>query len=185
MLPLVLTAPAQAGFLEDLFGGDDTPQAAPAPRARAARPTRAARSEFSIRINEGRRASRTADRKATDADGDHRDYVAGSRPQKPRLCAPAGETKETAEATTTAYLRDETLRAGDSVVTDGDIVVFKGRSACPHTARDFVSLARSDLPKAKRNALAALEQTMRAPPRAFVHEREKEAGPRVVGQVSQ
>ncbi|MGJ0509932.1 MAG: hypothetical protein ACR652_22960 [Methylocystis sp.] len=174
---LALGAPAEAGFLEDLFGIDDGVQhAPPPPRARA--PRNSGRGDYSIRVLEGRKASGGAQK---NADGDRRDYVAGSRPQKPRLCA-TPEQAATA-APSSAYLRDETLRAGDSVVTDGDIVVFKGRSACPHTAADFVSVARSDLPKAKRNALVALEQAMKSPAPVFTVG--AHARPRLVGQVTE
>jgi hypothetical protein len=177
-------SPAQAGFLEDLFGDDDAPrQAAPPPRA-APRPARRSGAGFSIRLNEVRKAARTkAVREADGADpNDHREYVAGSRPHKPRLCA-VTEQPQTRTDHATDYLRDETLHAGDSIVTDRSIVVFRGNSACPHTAADFVPLAQSNLPKAQRNALADLERAMRSPARRFSIE--KQAAARVVGQINQ
>ncbi len=171
-------SPAQAGFLEELFGVEEAPQAAPAPRARPAR--KSSGSGFSIRLNEGRKAA--AKTAPQDADGGgRRDYVAGSRPQKPRLCTLANKS-EPAAGHAGDYLRDETLRSGDSVVTDGDIVVFKGNSACPHTATDFVPLARSNLPRSQRNALADLERAMRSPARRFETERQPAA--KIVGQVN-
>lgn len=160
---LLAVAPARGDFLDDLFGGDSAPQPAPF-RAKPAR--KAGRDGFSIRTLGNHKPSRMAkDQNADDAG--HGPYVAGSRPQKAALCnATGGATKEPA----LAYLRDETLRAGDSIVTDRAIVVFKGSHACPHTAADFVSVARADLPRAKRNALATLEQSMRSPQRGFALE---------------
>lgn len=183
LLALSLVSPAQAGFLEDLFGDDDAPrQAAPPPRA--ARPARRSTGGFSIRLNDARKPARN--KEVRDADGDdpkdRREYVAGSRPHKPRLCAMSEQPRTPADHASD-YLRDETLQAGDSVVTERSIVVFKGQSACPHTAADFVPLAQSRLPKAQRNALADLERAMRTPARRFAVE--KQAAARVVGQISE
>lgn len=176
---------AHAGFLEDLFGEDDSSQQVARPRAQPSR--RTGGSDFSIRVNDGRRARRApripGTKDGTDADGDRREHVAGSRPQKPRLCT-VSQTDPAPDAQTN-YLRDETLRAGDSVVTPGDIIVFKGHGACPHTAADFVPLARSNLPKARRNALADLERAMKSPARPFGALPENKDGSKVVGQVSQ
>ncbi len=174
-LILVVNAPARADFLDDLFGGGDaTPQPAPT----WARPARKAVRNFSIRPLEERKPARMAKEQNNGDSGDagHGPYVAGSRPQKAALCTAPGPAKLDGS---TAYLRDETLRAGDSVVTDGAIVVFKGSRACPHSASDFVTVARADLPKAKRNALAALEQSMRSPQRGFVISAD---GPRIAGR---
>ncbi|RTL79534.1 MAG: hypothetical protein EKK29_20770 [Hyphomicrobiales bacterium] len=160
---LVSGAPARADFLDDLFGGDGAPQPAPV----RMKPARRAVRNFSIRPLDEHRLQRAAKEPGDGGDAGHGPYVAGSRPQKAALCDTAGPVKLDSSS---AYLRDETLRAGDSVVTDGAIVVFKGSRACPHSASDFVSVARADLPKAKRNALAALEQGMRSPQRGFVIE---------------
>jgi hypothetical protein len=176
--------PAQAGFLEDLFGDDDAPrQAAPPPRA-AARPARRSGAGLSSRLNEVRKATRSKAAREADGDdpNDHREYVAGSRPHKPRLCG-VTEQARTQTDHSADYLRDETLHAGDSIVTDRSIIVFRGNSACPHTAADFVPLAQSGLPKAQRNALADLERAMRSPARRFSIE--KQAAARVVGQINQ
>lgn len=173
---MAFTFPAEADFLEDLFGGGDSaPQSAQAPRAR---PMRASgRIEFSVRMNEARKAIRAPSAKTATRENDS---VAGSKPQKPRFCPSTGEAKA---ASTSVWLRDETLRAGDSVVTDGSIVVFKGHSACPHTAADFVSVARSDLPKEKRNTLVTLERAMRSPDRRFGAD--ADSSPKVIGQVNE
>jgi hypothetical protein len=177
------SAPAQADFLDDLFGGSD-PAPAPAPRAR---PTRAPRDNFSIRLKETRRPTQKKIRDATDGV----QYVAGSRPQKALLCAtpaqPAGKIDVKSDDKTgedTAYLRDETLRAGDSVVIPGQIVVFKGGDACPHASTDFVTVARSSLPKVKRNALAALQQGLKSPHRGFALEGDRPSGSNMVGQAA-
>ncbi len=178
-------SPAQAGFLEDLFGDDDAPrQAAPPPPRAAARPARRSGAGFSIRLNEVRKAAHSKAVREADGDdpNDHREYVAGSRPHKPRLCG-VTEQAQTQTDHSADYLRDETLHAGDSIVTDRSIVVFRGNSACPHTAADFVPLAQSSLPKAQRNALADLERAMRSPARRFSVE--KQAAARVVGQFNQ
>lgn len=174
-------APARADFLDDLFGGGDSgPQAAAPVRARAVR--RAPRDTYSIRLLDARKPRRHKERadgeqETARTDAGHGPYVAGSRPQKPALCAVADSAKPD---TSTAYLHDETLRAGDSVVTEGSIIVFKGNHACPHRASDFVSVARADLPRTKRNALAALELGMRAPQRSFAPD--SPAGhPRIAG----
>jgi len=172
---MALTFPAQADFLDDLFGsGASAPQSTPAPRARPMRPS--GRVEFSLRPAEGHKAIHGAVKAAVHDSAS----ATGSKPQKPHFCDAAGQSQT---AATSVWLRDETLRAGDSVVTDGSIVVFKGHSACPHTAADFVSVARSDLPKAKRNALATLEQAMRAPEHRF--NADGDSAPKVVGQVSE
>lgn len=188
-ISLAFTPSAQAGFLEDIFGGDDAPAQVAAPRAHA--PRRSGGGDFSIRLNEGRRAGRASESRkaartpkaAPDANGDRREYVAGSRPQKPHLCAVSQNSP--AEGSETDYLRDETLRAGDSVVTTGDIIVFKGHSACPHTAADFVPLARANLPRGRRNVLADLERAMKSPAHPFGSAHDKQAAARLVGQVSQ
>lgn len=171
---LLASAPASADFLDDLFGGGES--AAPPPAPVRARPQRKAREGFSIRSLDERKSARVAkDKKDEDEDAGHGPYVAGSRPVRAALCASPGAAKVD---NATAYLRDETLRAGDSVVTDGAIVVFKGNRGCPHGASDFVSVARADLPKVKRNALAALEQSMRSPQRSFSIEDDQ---PKVAG----
>lgn len=164
---LVSGAPARADFLDDLFGGGD---GAPQPAPVRMKPVRRAVRNFSIRPLDEHRLQRAAKEPGDGGDAGHGPYVAGSRPQKAALCETAGPAKRDSSS---AYLRDETLRPGDSVVTDGAIVVFKGSRACPHSAADFVSVVRADLPRAKRNALVALEQGMRSPQRGFVIEADR------------
>lgn len=183
LLAIAASAPAKADFLDDLFGGG--PSEAPPPQH--VRPARAPRDNFSIRLKEPRRQAAKQKKIARTAPlDDQKQYVAGSRPQKPLLCAVSGPANVKADdkaEESTAYMRDETLRAGDSVVTPGEIVVFKGGGACPHAQTDFVSLSRSGLPKVKRNALVSLQQGLKSPPRAFTVDDGKQAGPRVVGDV--
>lgn len=168
------SAPARADFLDDLFGGSNDATPAPAPRVRVRIP----RDNFSIKLKETRRSTA---RKT--ADGDSAQYSAGSRPQKPLLCAAQSTqnaNSDTRSGESTAYLRDETLRAGDSVVTPGQIVVFKGGGGCPHASGDFVSLSRSGLPKIKRNALVSLQQGLKEPRNLDVDD-EAPANPKVTG----
>jgi hypothetical protein len=181
-LTCAAAAPARADFLDDLFGGGSS-DAPPAPAVRA-RPAHAARDNFSIKLKESRRAQQRA---ARAGQGDGAQYSAGSRPQKPLLCAaespPSVKTDDKA-GESTAYLRDETLRAGDSIATPGQIVVFKGGSGCPHASGDFVSLARSGLPKVKRNALVSLQQGLKSP-RQFGVENDQQAGSKIAGEASE
>jgi hypothetical protein len=180
-LAIGVNAPARADFLDDLFGGGSND--APPPHVR---PSRGPRDNFSIRLKEPRRqAAKQRKIARTGPAEDQKQYVAGSRPQKPLLCAAPGPTNVKADdklEESTAYMRDETLRAGDSVVTPGEIVVFKGGDACPHAHSDFVSLARSGLPKVKRNALVSLQQGLKSPPRAFTVEDGKQTGSKIVGE---
>ncbi len=56
-------------------------------------------------------------------------------------------------------MRDATLRPGDVIMTDEGVRVFAGRAACPHTVRDFQTLAEARaLPRGERRVLAAMEQ---------------------------
>jgi hypothetical protein len=181
-LVLTAAAPAKADFLDDLFGGGSSETPAPAARAR---PAHASRDNFSIRLKDSRRAQQ---RSAHTGQGDGGpQYSAGSRPQKPLLCggaAPAGAKPDDKTGESTAYLRDETLRAGDSVVTPDQIVVFKGGGGCPHASGDFVSLTRSGLPKIKRNALVSLQQSLKAPGH-FGTGNDRQAGPKIAGEANE
>lgn len=146
---------ARAGFFEELFGdGGETKAAAPAAPAPQARRRQPAGSvSFSIHGNISAKERRSIGRKSDDAsDG-------GSKPQKSVFCAQGLSARANPDSDD-VRLHDGTLRAGDSLVTADGIVVFKGRAACPHTASDFVGLAQSRLPAARRNALEQLEHTM-------------------------
>jgi hypothetical protein len=62
-----------------------------------------------------------------------------------------------------AVLNDNTLRAGDTVVTSEGVRVFRG-GAFPHKSSDFMSLAETrDLPAEKRGALAAIDRLVKTP----------------------
>lgn len=182
---LSLHAPtvAQADFLDDLFGGGASEPTAPAVRAprpsrHVARPQASGGVSFSIRANDVRRTARkTNSPVAQDAANKE---SGGTKAQKTVFCAtgvPARENPASAEV----RLHDGTLRAGDSVVTTTGILVFRGRAACPHNAGDFVGLAQSKLPAAKRTALESLEHTMQAGRAPLVLE-DKEAEPQVVSE---
>ena len=59
-------------------------------------------------------------------------------------------------------LRDETLRRGDVVMTANGFRVYQGGGYSPE-ASDFVSLAKSRLPRAERAQLAAMERANAGP----------------------
>lgn len=169
LVGIVFSMPAKADFLDDLFGGGSEPAPAPAQRAR---PTHLPRDNFSIKLKETRKSAQRKAARAASVDGGQ--YSAGSRPQKPLLCQPKPDEK-TGEST--AYLRDETLRAGDSIVTPDQIVVYRGGGGCPHASGEFVSLAHAGLPKGKRSALVSLQQGLRAP-QGFEADDERAAAPK-------
>ncbi len=54
------------------------------------------------------------------------------------------------------YLDDPTLRRGDIVVLNGEVLVFQGSGRGPHAREDFTSLARSGLSKAERERIGAM-----------------------------
>ncbi len=153
--------PASADFLDDLFGAGGGAEAPKAPVARA-RPHGAAppRPSFSIRLNEGKREARDRLRlKNTANRGAAPQNVSEAKLVKPVFCY-AGPTAAANPASADVRLHDGTLRTGDSVVTASGILVFAGRTACPHKATDFVALSASRLPRSRRDALFALERTL-------------------------
>jgi hypothetical protein len=164
------TAAAQAGFFEDLFGDNET---APVRAAPQARPRQPASGSFSIRANVPSR--RSLARKPGDA-------VSGdTKTQKAVFCAPNLSARANPDSDD-VRLHDATLRAGDSLVTADGIVVFKGHAACPHTASDFVGLAQSKLPAAKRSALEQLEHTIRASRHPLILTDKDDDEPQVVSE---
>jgi len=63
-----------------------------------------------------------------------------------------------------AYLRDFTLRPGDTVVTPQGMRIVRSGSHFPFKSSDFLSLAETrDVPQATRGALAAIERAMKTP----------------------
>ena len=126
--------PAEAGFFEDLFGGAETPSAAPTDgRARAPQVRR-------VKL-------------ATLADS--------AQPKHPRFCVKDDNPAKTVDSTE-ALMRDPTLRYGDVVVTDEGVRVFEGGGACPHAISDFRTLAETrDLNRGTRSLLAAIERDMK------------------------
>jgi hypothetical protein len=195
-LPLLFasTSLANADFLDDLFGDDQRVAAPPPSRERSIRMRSRPRGDFSIRLNEGHRAAKASSQRfrghsagtghTRTIEGNSKPdekYSAGSRPQKAALCFTASEAQP-ALANSTAYLHDETLRAGDGVVTEGAIVIFRGRGACPHSPADFVPVAHALLPRSTKNALVLLQQGMRSPHHVFNVHAFRAAPPRGPGQ---
>lgn len=166
----VWSAEAQAGFFEELFGGDEPAPVRAAPQPRARQPS----GSFSIRANIAPRERKAARKPVDSANGD-------TKTEKAAFCAP-NLTARSNPDTDDVRLHDATLRAGDSLVTADGIVVFKGKAACPHTAADFVGLAQSHLPAAKRSALEQLEHTMRAGRHPLVVMEKDEEEPQVVSE---
>jgi hypothetical protein len=176
---LALTVDTKAGFLEDIFGPDDTPAdaRAGAPPAKGHRSQAGdqsgrqppgdrrwrSRSGFDVRLNDEQRdfkrakASSTPVAESRSPDEPTRE----NRRMRPKLCYP-DDVKAASREKVDALLHDPTLRAGDSVVTADGVRVFLGRSACPHSLNDFVSLsAAHQLSRVQRNTLIAIEQAMK------------------------
>lgn len=87
--------------------------------------------------------------------------AAGSRPVAPAFCVRRGRAPGTASRLR-QILDDRTLRAGDIVVTDVGVRVFRGARACPHIWREFVTPGTADLSAGAKAYLAKLEIAMRA-----------------------
>jgi hypothetical protein len=166
---------ASAGFLEEIFGGDQ-PEARPAPAAASRARTgkrRVGRISFDLRVNDAPKKSRSVAKthgahsslSATEAETAKAGANgAGSKMARPALCYADGKAEMAADRTD-ALFHDKTLRAGDSIVTSEGVRIFRGHAACPHMPGEFVALAAaSGLSKTKRNALLALEQAMRTSP---------------------
>jgi hypothetical protein len=141
---------AQAGFFEDLFGiAEPAARSAPATEPLSSHSSQGARIRGSVRAQ---KASGTGARSR---------IAAGSKPVHASLCA-----SEPAIASATPsglLLYDKTLRAGDVLVTDTGVQVFRGQSACPHTARDFVALSTANVTKSRLGVLLAIEEATRRP----------------------
>lgn len=130
-------APAQAGFLEDLFGGFETPSAAPMDgRAQAAR--------------ERARRMRMAS------------LAEGAQPKRALFCVKDEKSAKPIDSTQ-ALMRDATLQYGDVVVTDEGVRIFEGGGACPHVISDFRTLAEArNLNVGTRKMLAAIERDIKS-----------------------
>lgn len=164
---------ANADFLDDLFGGSDqAPHAAvpgravkrqydTTPRERAPRRVSRVKSEVQfmpVAQSKGRTDHREREL-TTVAKADSRASSAGSKPVVLALCAPESTLAGASAPLLLAY--DKTLRNGDILVTDSGVQVFRGHSACPHEARDFIALSSANMPKGKRSMLLALEESMK------------------------
>jgi hypothetical protein len=192
---LVSTAPASAGFLEDLFGGSDAAdmRSAPTPapsarRAPASRSPSALRVNSSVRFNsslrfndDARGSARKKDMRAAEKREPGREQkVAAFKSPKPSFCAP-GDVQPATDSSG-ARLRDATLRSGDSVVTARGILVFQGHVSCPHRDTDFVGLTVSKLPRHRRNVLLSLERTLHAFRAEQETRTEKETDVKIAGE---
>ncbi len=161
-LLLCLGAPrAEAGFFEDLFGlNEPAPQrAAPEPRRRISPYRHVARPGLSFE-----RTVKRSPRKVVVARVRPSVVVVesatGARLVHPALCYPTGEQENKSDHSD-ALLHDETLRSGDTLVTDEGVRIFNGGGSCPHKPADFRSLAEArGLSGQKRNTLIAIEQVM-------------------------
>jgi hypothetical protein len=151
---------AQAGFLEDLFGGGEAPAVSPwAGRSPAPRKPRVEHARRPVErpapivmhakpIYGAPIAAATAPASA---------FTGNVKPKPPRFCSPLDKTAASAD-TTQALMRDATLRYGDVVVTDEGVHVFEGTGACPHTVSNFRTLAETRiLSPGTRSALAQIE----------------------------
>ncbi len=89
---------------------------------------------------------------ARDFEGKARRFVA---PAKPKPCV----APEVVPGPLRRFLKDETLRRGDVVVTAAGLMVFQGNSGSTHRAKDFVSVAKAApmLSKKVRTDLAQFE----------------------------
>jgi hypothetical protein len=166
-------SPANADFLDDLFGGSDqAPHAAfqgravkrhydTTPRERA--PKRESRVRSEVQFMPVARSKGRTDHRERDltnvAKTDDSASSAGSKPVVAALCAPESTIAGASAPILLAY--DKTLRKGDILVSNSGVQVFRGHSACPHEARDFIALSSTNMPKGKRSMLLALEESMK------------------------
>ncbi len=139
---LAAVGPAQAGLFDELFGASSTSDWPQPQIVRRHAPAR--------RHVEVHRAP---------ASGGEAASASGSTSKAPQFCSWQNQTTVPADRTE-ALMRDATLRAGDVIMTDEGVRVFAGRSACPHTVRDFQTLAEASraLPRGERMVLAAMER---------------------------
>lgn len=164
-----VATPANAGFLEDLFGLDDADQARSAARTQARVkhiPTR--RHSFSLRFdNPPNRNVRAKVRQVAEKSGSD---SAEAKLPRPLFCSPEPVRPLSADKSF-LIMHDATLRSGDGIVTPTGILIFRGRVGCPHSSSDFVALADSGLSRQKRDALLSLEHTLPShPPREGARE---------------
>jgi hypothetical protein len=158
---------ARADFLDDLFGGSDTVShvSAPPRRGEAQRyPTRPKErpSRHEVRVKSevhfmpvARVHYRHDGQTTIAAKSDEGASSAGSKPIVAALCAPEATVAGAPAASLLAY--DKTLRSGDVMMTDSGFRVFRGHSACPHDAHDFVALSSVNMARGRRNMLLAIE----------------------------
>jgi hypothetical protein len=154
---------AQAGLLEDIFGGGETPAASamwaghpPAPQrprlGHAHRPIERPATPVA-RIKPVPAPSSPAPAQASAATGN-------VKPKPARFCDKSAPIADS----TQALMRDATLKYGDVIVTDEGVRVFEGSTACPHAVSNFRTLAETlILSPGTRTALAQIEVGLKAP----------------------
>ena len=141
---------AQAGFFEKLFGVESEPeqpsyyyhQPAPNQGYIDEAPTRRERRSLDLTVRprpKERNAQRKNDRPGLQRGG----LETAGAPSGP--INPVGNPEW--------YLQDATLRAGDIIVLEKEVLVFRG-GRMPFSRANFASLSQSDLPKEERNRLA-------------------------------
>ncbi len=161
---------AQAGFLEDLFGGGETPAASAMWPGRSPAPQRPklghARRPVERPLAQTRPAPIVAHVRpvyaapvvAAPVQAD-----AATGPVKPKPARFCDKSAPIANSTQ-ALMRDATLRYGDVIVTDEGVRVFEGSGACPHAISNFRTLAETRiLSPGTRTALAQIEVGLKAP----------------------
>ena len=149
------TSQSRAEFLDDLFG-DDTPA-----------PSRAVRGDgvsqsYSRYGNKADKAAATRKRKKTaikvDADPTDEDEAADKKQKEVKFDLCTEQTAHRADVQKAdAYLYDKDLKNGDSVMTPNGVLVFKGRSGCPHKPEEFVALSATNAPKNSKKALTTID----------------------------
>lgn len=166
---------ANADFLDDLFGGSAPVPHATAPsvvvkrhNATAAKervPRQVVRMKSEINFMPVARVKERQDHRerhfTTVAKGDEGASSAGSKPIVAALCANEETIAGASAPLLLAY--DKTLRNGDILVMESGIQVFRGHSACPHDARDFIAISAVNMPRSKRSQLVAIEDAMHRP----------------------
>jgi hypothetical protein len=149
---------SRADFLDDLFGGDDSP----APSAKPARPHSSSFGVQTLRERRSHRHDSGATGESTKASGAE-DDDGKEKFRKLALCVAQYE-KERVYQEQNAILFDKSLRQGDSVMTQKGLQVFKGQASCPHVVEEFVPVARHNSKK-HNSALLAIDAASKQPRR--------------------
>ena len=161
---------AQAGFLEDLFGGGETPAASAMWPGRSPAPQRPklghARRSLERPLAQTKPAPIVTNVRhvyAAPVVAAPAPANAATGPVKPKPAQFCDKSVPIADSTQ-ALMRDATLKYGDVIVTDEGVRVFEGSTACPHAVSNFRTLAETRiLSPGTRTALAQIEVGLKAP----------------------